>query len=143
MRNFVFGPGKIALQVAQMVRLIADDVAGFSGPGVTHTPITYARVTLAPGAQISTPWNPALSAMAYVLISRGTAGPGGLPGGGRPTRRVRARATTWLWRPLAGTPSRWTSSCWAGCRSASRSPTSRRPARAPELRMTLRHGDAS
>ena len=41
-----------------LIRLIAGDIAGFSGPGVTHTPITYAHVTLAPGAQISVPWNP-------------------------------------------------------------------------------------
>jgi redox-sensitive bicupin YhaK (pirin superfamily) len=34
-----------------LIRLIAGDVAGFTGPGVTHTPITYAHVTLAPGAQ--------------------------------------------------------------------------------------------
>ena len=32
-----------------LVRLIAGDLAGFAGPGVTHTPITYAHVTLAPG----------------------------------------------------------------------------------------------
>jgi redox-sensitive bicupin YhaK (pirin superfamily) len=35
-----------------LIRLIAGDVAGFTGPGVTHTPITYAHVTLAPGAQL-------------------------------------------------------------------------------------------
>src|SRR5580693_9385641 len=30
-----------------LIRLIAGEVAGFAGPGVTHTPITYAHVTLA------------------------------------------------------------------------------------------------
>src|SRR5262249_33985625 len=34
-----------------LVRLIAGDLAGHRGPGVTHTPITYAHVTLEPGAQ--------------------------------------------------------------------------------------------
>jgi len=58
-----------------LIRLIAGDIAGFTGPGITHTPITYAHATLAPGAQISVPWNPAFSAMAYVLTGRGTAGP--------------------------------------------------------------------
>ena len=53
-----------------LIRLIAGDLAGFAGPGVTHTPITYAHVTLAPGAQLSVPWNPAFSAMAYVLTGR-------------------------------------------------------------------------
>jgi quercetin 2,3-dioxygenase len=57
-----------------LIRLIAGDVAGFTGPGVTHTPITYAHVTLAPGAQLSVPWNAAFSALAYVLTGRGTAG---------------------------------------------------------------------
>ena len=57
-----------------LIRLIAGDIAGFSGPGVTHTPITYAHVTLAPGAQISVPWNPAFTAFAYVLTGHGTVG---------------------------------------------------------------------
>jgi redox-sensitive bicupin YhaK (pirin superfamily) len=62
-----------------LVRLIAGDVAGFAGPGVTHTPITYAHVTLAPGAQIEVPWNPAFSAFAYVLTGHGTVGVEGRP----------------------------------------------------------------
>jgi quercetin 2,3-dioxygenase len=62
-----------------LIRLIAGDIAGFTGPGVTHTPITYAHVTLAPGAQLSVPWNPAFSAMAYVLTGRGAAGAEGRP----------------------------------------------------------------
>jgi quercetin 2,3-dioxygenase len=62
-----------------LVRLIAGDVGDFTGPGSTHTPITYAHVTLAPGAQIAIPWNPAFSAFAYVLTGRGTAGSEGRP----------------------------------------------------------------
>jgi quercetin 2,3-dioxygenase len=62
-----------------LIRLIAGDIAGFTGPGVTHTPITYAHATLAPGAQLAVPWNPAFSALAYVLTSRGTAGPESRP----------------------------------------------------------------
>ena len=57
-----------------LIRLIAGDIAGFAGPGVTHTPITYAHVTLAPGAEVSVPWNPAFNVMAYVLTGVGTAG---------------------------------------------------------------------
>jgi redox-sensitive bicupin YhaK (pirin superfamily) len=57
-----------------LIRLIAGDIAGFSGPGVTHTPITYAHVTLAPGAQLAVPWSPEFSAMVYVLTGRGSAG---------------------------------------------------------------------
>jgi redox-sensitive bicupin YhaK (pirin superfamily) len=62
-----------------LVRLIAGDIAGFAGPGVTHTPITYAHATLAPGAEISVPWNPMFSALAYVLTGRGSAGREGRP----------------------------------------------------------------
>src|SRR5207253_2791135 len=57
-----------------LIRLIAGDLAGFTGPGVTHTPITYAHVTLAPGAELAVPWNPTFSAFAYVLTGRGSAG---------------------------------------------------------------------
>ena len=57
-----------------LVRLIAGDLAGFEGPGVTHTPITYAHVTLAPGAELSVPWSPDFSALAYALSGSGTAG---------------------------------------------------------------------
>jgi redox-sensitive bicupin YhaK (pirin superfamily) len=62
-----------------LIRLIAGDIAGFSGPGATHTPITYAHVTLAPGAQLSVPWNPSFSAFAYVLTGHGTVGAEGRP----------------------------------------------------------------
>jgi redox-sensitive bicupin YhaK (pirin superfamily) len=58
-----------------LIRLIAGDIGGFNGPGVTHTPITYAHVTLAPGAQLSVRWNEAFSAFAYALTGRGSAGP--------------------------------------------------------------------
>jgi redox-sensitive bicupin YhaK (pirin superfamily) len=57
-----------------VVRLIAGDLGGHSGPGVTHTPITYAHASVAPGAELTIPWNPSFSAMAYVLTGRGYAG---------------------------------------------------------------------
>jgi len=57
-----------------LIRLIAGDVAGFAGPGATYTPITYAHATLAPGAELSLPWNPAFNAMVYVLTGSGLAG---------------------------------------------------------------------
>jgi redox-sensitive bicupin YhaK (pirin superfamily) len=62
-----------------LVRLIAGDIGGFDGPGVTHTPITYAHVTLAPGAQLSVPWNRTFNAFAFVLAGRGTVGAEGRP----------------------------------------------------------------
>lgn len=57
-----------------LVRIIAGSVAGFAGPGVTHTPITYAHVTLSPGARLEVPWDPSFNAMAYVLAGRAWAG---------------------------------------------------------------------
>ena len=57
-----------------LVRLIAGDLGGHRGPGDTHTPITYAHVTLSPGAHLTVPWNPAFNAMAYVLGGRGHVG---------------------------------------------------------------------
>ena len=57
-----------------LIRLIAGDVAGYEGPGATHTPITYAHVTLAPGAQLEVEWTPEFNALAYVLTGRGTVG---------------------------------------------------------------------
>jgi hypothetical protein len=57
-----------------LVRLIAGELDGHPGPGVTHTPIAYAHATVAPGAELVVPWNPAFNAMAYVLGGQGYAG---------------------------------------------------------------------
>src|SRR5881398_1303822 len=58
-----------------LVRLIAGDLAGHTGPGSTHTPITVAHATLAPGAQLELPWRPDFNALAYVLSGAGSATP--------------------------------------------------------------------
>jgi quercetin 2,3-dioxygenase len=57
-----------------LIRLIAGDLGGFSGPGVTFTPITYLHATVAPGAELSLPWSPSFSAFAYVLSGQGYVG---------------------------------------------------------------------
>jgi redox-sensitive bicupin YhaK (pirin superfamily) len=57
-----------------LVRLIAGDVAGHTGPGSTHTPITMAHVTIAPGARLEIPWRHDFNALAYVLAGSGTVG---------------------------------------------------------------------
>jgi redox-sensitive bicupin YhaK (pirin superfamily) len=62
-----------------LVRLIAGDLGGFEGPGVTYTPISYAHVSLSPGAQLRTPWRPDFSAMVYVLSGEGAVGTEGRP----------------------------------------------------------------
>ena len=57
-----------------LVRLIAGDLAGFSGPGSTNTPITLVHATVAPGAELRLPWDPAYNALAYALAGDGYAG---------------------------------------------------------------------
>jgi quercetin 2,3-dioxygenase len=57
-----------------LVRLIAGQLGGHQGPGSTHTPIAVAHATLAAGAQLELPWNPAFNAIAYALAGGGTAG---------------------------------------------------------------------
>ena len=39
-----------------LVRLIAGDLAGFAGPGSTHSPITMLHATVSPGAKLVLPW---------------------------------------------------------------------------------------
>jgi redox-sensitive bicupin YhaK (pirin superfamily) len=57
-----------------LVRVIAGDVAGIHGPGVTHTPIAMVHATLAPGARLRLPWPAEFNALAYGLSGRGTVG---------------------------------------------------------------------
>jgi redox-sensitive bicupin YhaK (pirin superfamily) len=57
-----------------LVRVIAGEVAGHAGPGVTHTPIALLHATIEPGAQLRLPWRPDFNALAYVLAGSGTAG---------------------------------------------------------------------
>src|SRR5258707_12054703 len=57
-----------------LVRVIAGDVAGHSGPGITHTPITLLHATLQPGAQLRLPWRAEFNALGYVFAGSGTVG---------------------------------------------------------------------
>ena len=57
-----------------LLRVIAGSVAGFTGPGSTHTPISLVHATIAPGAALSLPWCADFNALAYVLAGRGTVG---------------------------------------------------------------------
>ncbi|RAY14570.1 pirin family protein [Actinomadura craniellae] len=59
---------------ASLVRLIAGSLAGYEGPGVTHTPITYLHATVAPGARLDLPWPADFNALVYVLSGRGVVG---------------------------------------------------------------------
>jgi redox-sensitive bicupin YhaK (pirin superfamily) len=58
-----------------LLRVIAGEVDGHVGPGSTHTPITLLHASVAPGAQLSVPWQPTYNALAYVFAGSGTVGP--------------------------------------------------------------------
>jgi redox-sensitive bicupin YhaK (pirin superfamily) len=57
-----------------LLRVIAGDIAGHQGPGITHTPISMAHATLTPGARLLLPWRRDFNALVYGLSGRGTAG---------------------------------------------------------------------
>lgn len=58
-----------------LIRVIAGDIDGHSGPGSTHTPITFAHATIEPGAQLNLGWHRDYNALVYVLSGSGTVGP--------------------------------------------------------------------
>jgi redox-sensitive bicupin YhaK (pirin superfamily) len=62
-----------------LVRVVAGEVAGHRGPGVTHTPIALVHATLSPGAELDLPWPRDFNALAYVLSGRGSVGAEGRP----------------------------------------------------------------
>ncbi len=62
-----------------LVRVIAGDIGGHSGPGSTHTPMALAHATISPGARLQLPWNAEFNALVYVLAGAGRAGAEGRP----------------------------------------------------------------
>ena len=82
-----------------LIRVIAGEIDGNGGPGVTHTPITMAHATIETGARLNIPWRRDFNALVYVLSGQGSVGPAGAPdqagpvgrsGAGRPDHRGRA-----------------------------------------------------
>ena len=59
-----------------LVRVIAGDVAGRSGPGVTHTAMAMVHATLTPGAVLELPWPAGFNALVYILSGSGSVGEG-------------------------------------------------------------------
>jgi quercetin 2,3-dioxygenase len=57
-----------------LVRIIAGDVDGHSGPGSTYTPMAMVHATLAPTAQLDLPWRSDFNALVYVLAGNGMVG---------------------------------------------------------------------
>ncbi len=61
-----------------LLRVIAGEVGGHGGPGVTHTPMAMVHVTVSPGARVVLPWTREFNALVYVLAGRGAVGSGGV-----------------------------------------------------------------
>ncbi|HEY5091766.1 MAG TPA: pirin family protein [Acidimicrobiales bacterium] len=57
-----------------IIRIIAGSLGDVDGPGMTHTPIAIAHVTLMPGGQLTLPWTQGYNALTYVLAGQGTVG---------------------------------------------------------------------
>jgi len=72
--------GQVALLTSKdggaLLRVIAGELDGHAGPGVTHTPITLVHATVSPGAQVRLPWRADFNALGYVLAGAGTVGTG-------------------------------------------------------------------
>lgn len=60
---------------AALLRVIAGELAGHQGPGITHTPITIVHASVHPGARVGLPWRQDFNALVYVLAGSGTVGP--------------------------------------------------------------------
>lgn len=57
-----------------LIRVLAGEIAGHAGPGVSHTPLAIAHITIAPGAQVDIPWRTDFNALAYALSGSGSVG---------------------------------------------------------------------
>jgi hypothetical protein len=57
-----------------LLRVIAGEFDGHSGPGITHTPISLVHATVSAGAQVRLPWRADFNSLAYVLAGSGTVG---------------------------------------------------------------------
>ncbi|WP_193047828.1 pirin family protein [Mycolicibacterium baixiangningiae] len=62
-----------------LLRVIAGDIAGYTGPGTTYTPITVVHATVSPGARLELPWQADFNSLAYVLAGNGTVGEAAQP----------------------------------------------------------------
>ncbi len=71
-------PDRVALITntdgSALVRIIAGELDGHAGPGVTYTPIAYAHATLHPEARLEIPWRADFNALVYVLAGSGRVG---------------------------------------------------------------------
>ena len=62
-----------------LIRVLAGELDGNKGPGISHTPLVIAHATIAPGASMTLPWPVEFNALAYVLAGDGAVGAMGQP----------------------------------------------------------------
>ena len=62
-----------------LLRVLAGEIDGHRGSGISHTPLAIAHLTLAPGAQVDIPWPKDFNAVAYALAGNGRVGAEGAP----------------------------------------------------------------
>jgi redox-sensitive bicupin YhaK (pirin superfamily) len=62
-----------------LLRIIAGELGGHTGPGSTYTPMTFVHATLNPGARLELPWREDYNALLYVLAGHGRVGTEGWP----------------------------------------------------------------
>jgi quercetin 2,3-dioxygenase len=62
-----------------LVRVIAGEVAGHTGPGSTYTPMSLVHATLSPQAELAMPWRPDYNGLVYVLAGHGIVGAERIP----------------------------------------------------------------
>jgi redox-sensitive bicupin YhaK (pirin superfamily) len=57
-----------------VIRVLAGEIAGVAGPGISHTPLAVTHVTLGAGAQAVIPWPKEYNALAYAMEGSGEIG---------------------------------------------------------------------
>jgi hypothetical protein len=57
-----------------LIRVIAGEVGGGNGPGMTHTPMAMTHITVSPGARVVLPWSRDHNALVYALAGNGSVG---------------------------------------------------------------------
>jgi redox-sensitive bicupin YhaK (pirin superfamily) len=62
-----------------LIRVIAGEVAGHSGPGSTYSPMTLLHVSLSPGARLTLPWRTDYNSLVYAMAGLGSVGADGRP----------------------------------------------------------------
>jgi redox-sensitive bicupin YhaK (pirin superfamily) len=58
-----------------LIRVIAGELSGHTGPGLTHTPMAMLHATVSPGARVVVPWRRDFNALVYILAGKGFVGP--------------------------------------------------------------------